>query len=66
VDSPREVPAECSGIVRAHHPDQAAEGVVEQLEQRGISVAARGGGIRFSPHAWNTPDEVDTLLDRLP
>jgi selenocysteine lyase/cysteine desulfurase len=66
VDSPREIPAECSGIVRAHHPDQAAEGVVEQLEQRGISVAARGGGIRFSPHAWNTPDEVDTLLDRLP
>ena len=38
----------------------------DRLTEQGVSVAARGGGVRFSPHAWNTADEVDALLERLP
>jgi selenocysteine lyase/cysteine desulfurase len=57
---------ERSGIVSASHPDKAAAEVVAHLESRHVSVARRGDGVRFSPHAWNTIDEVDQLLRCLP
>jgi len=57
---------ERSGILSASHPSLPAMEVVSLLEQRGVSVTARGPGVRFSPHGWNTADEVDRLLERLP
>jgi cysteine desulfurase / selenocysteine lyase len=57
---------ERSGILSASHPRLPAAEVVARLEQRGVSVTARGPGVRFSPHGWNTSAEVDTLLERLP
>jgi cysteine desulfurase/selenocysteine lyase len=39
------------------------EAVRLQLAARGISVAARGPGVRVSPHFYNTPDELDRCLD---
>jgi len=64
--SPRTREAEKSGIVSALPPSGTPEEAVATLESRRVSVAARGGGVRFSPHAWNTLDEVDRLLELLP
>lgn len=36
-----------------------------ELARRGISVSARGEGVRVSPHFYNTPDEIDRCLDAL-
>ncbi len=41
------------------------EHVREQLALRGISVSARGPGIRVSPHFYNTPEDIDRCLDAL-
>ena len=65
VRSPRDQEAEKSGIVSALPPSGTAEDAVAELEKRHVSVAMRGGGVRFSPHAWNTLDEVERLLDLL-
>ena len=38
------------------------EAAQRALAARGISVAARGCGLRVSPHFYNTPDEIDRGL----
>ena len=38
------------------------EAAQRSLAARGISVAARGYGLRVSPHFYNTPDEIDRGL----
>jgi selenocysteine lyase/cysteine desulfurase len=38
------------------------EAARQQLAARGISVSARGQGLRVSPHFYNTPDEIDRCL----
>lgn len=38
------------------------EAAQRALAARGISVAARGSGLRVSPHFYNTPDEIDRGL----
>lgn len=63
--SPRGAPAECSGIVTARPPRGDAAQLAEDLAERGVSVASRGGGVRFAPHAWNTSEEIDRLLGLL-
>ena len=40
----------------------AAEEAVRALLKAGISTTPRGGGIRISTHAYNTPDDVDRCL----
>ncbi len=42
-----------------------AEAVRARLAARGISVAARAGCIRVSPHFYNIPSEIDQCLDAL-
>jgi selenocysteine lyase/cysteine desulfurase len=64
--SPLDSPAERSGILAARHPTLAAGEVVARLAEAGVSVAPRAGAVRFSPHAWNTGDEVARLLESLP
>lgn len=51
-----------SGIVCFRHPRVPAEEIVRGLEHRGIACAARLGAVRFSPHFYNTTDEVDRAL----
>jgi selenocysteine lyase/cysteine desulfurase len=43
---------------------RCADGEAAQraLAGRGISVSARGAGLRVSPHFYNTPDEIDRCL----
>lgn len=58
---------EKSGIVTCEAPGgRDAEEVVNELAQRKISVTARGGGIRVSPHFYNTKEELDLFLEALP
>jgi len=63
---PRGEPERCSGVLTAMPPAGAADAVVAHLEERRVSVSVRGGGVRFSPHAWNTHAEVEQVLERLP
>jgi selenocysteine lyase/cysteine desulfurase len=37
---------------------EVAEDVVAKLKRRGVSVEARGGAIRVSPHFYNTEEEI--------
>jgi cysteine desulfurase/selenocysteine lyase len=60
---------ERSGIVCFKpHPRNAGMTVhelVEKLAERNISLAARGDVARISPHFYNSPEELDTLLNAL-
>jgi len=40
----------------------AADEAVRALLKEGVSTTPRGGGIRMSTHAYNTPDDVDRCL----
>ncbi len=37
--------------------------LVTELERQGIIVSSRDGGLRFSFHAYNTPDDADATLE---
>lgn len=60
---------ERSGIVcfKSHptSPQLVPARVVEALAARTIYVAARGDVVRVSPHFYNTPQEIDVLLNTL-
>lgn len=60
---------ERSGIVCFKcHParqDLSADQLVTELATHQIHVAARNGIVRISPHFYNTPEEIDTLLNVL-
>jgi selenocysteine lyase/cysteine desulfurase len=36
--------------------------LVEDLKKRGISISARDGLLRFSPHFWNTEEEIERVI----
>jgi selenocysteine lyase/cysteine desulfurase len=52
-----------SGIINLACRD--AESIAERLLEHGIVVSVRGGGLRISPHFYNTKDEIDKLLSEL-
>ncbi len=60
---------ERSGIVCFQpHPDRQEMTVQElaaQLAERNIHIAARGNIVRVSPHFYNTPADIDILLNAL-
>ena len=51
-----------SGIVTFQTPSADPQKVRQQLADRGIAVACRGGGIRLSPHGYAIEEEIDRLL----
>ncbi len=57
-------PAEQSGIV-AFAPRTGPGGLARRLQDRGVFAAARGGGLRISPHFYNTDSEIDDFLHAL-
>ena len=61
VQSPRQ-DRQRSGIVIFSKPDTDPEQLHERLAAAGVKCAVRAGGIRFSPHYYNTTDEIDTAL----
>jgi selenocysteine lyase/cysteine desulfurase len=47
-----------SGIVVFKHRTIANEVLYKHLQDNGVVCALRGGGIRFSPHFYNTQQEI--------
>ena len=52
-----------SGVVNIRLPDNIE--IVKKLNERNIIVSSRYGGIRISPHFYNTNEDIDKLLDNL-
>jgi len=52
-----------SGIVNFSVEEPAS--VVEKMMSDGIVVSVRAGGIRVSPHFYNTEEEIDNFIDIL-
>jgi selenocysteine lyase/cysteine desulfurase len=52
-----------SGIVNVacQDPDSASQ----RLMEHGVVVSVRGGGLRISPHFYNTEKEIDKLISEL-
>jgi cysteine desulfurase/selenocysteine lyase len=55
-----------SGILTFCSHRHSNEKLFRILSEAGIVVAVRGGGIRISPHFYNTIEEIDRFLDLLP
>jgi selenocysteine lyase/cysteine desulfurase len=56
---------EASGIVSFQVAGEPAERTAARLRGRGLFVVARRGGVRASPHFYNTESEIDALLEAL-
>lgn len=54
--------SEKSGIVSLVHPRLPPDELVNRGRAAGVIVNNRAGRVRVSPHAYNTPDELDRLL----
>ena len=66
--SPRSHEPLRSGIVTARHPGSDPALLFSTLEKAGIAASLRktrnhGFWLRFSPHFYNTPEEINTTLD---
>ncbi len=51
--------------VITHRDTSRNDQVFQALSDRGIDVAMRSGNIRFSPHLYNTAEEIDLALEIL-
>ncbi|EGW19639.1 aminotransferase class V-fold PLP-dependent enzyme [Methylobacter tundripaludum] len=52
-----------SGIVIFKHRTVSNEVLYKYLQENGVVCALRGGGIRFSPHFYNTFEEIDRAFE---
>ena len=55
-------PPERSGIVLLRAPGADAAEVFARVEAAGIVASLRAGAVRISPHAYNTVDELDAVI----
>lgn len=55
-------PGARSGILIFKHPTRPTEDVFQRLVEAGVKSAPRGGGVRFSPHFYNSDAEADRAL----
>ncbi|GAC1576539.1 MAG: aminotransferase class V-fold PLP-dependent enzyme [Candidatus Elarobacter sp.] len=55
-----------SGIVAFRRDDVDAVALGRRLGQANICTTYRQTGIRLAPHGYNTPDEIDAILEALP
>ena len=59
-------PGRRSGIVTFRFEGGIRNGdLVDRLHGQGVATAARGGGVRVSPHGYTTDEEADRLLAAL-
>jgi cysteine desulfurase/selenocysteine lyase len=54
-----------SGILTFTHPLRAAQHLFDALRAARVVGAVREGGVRLSPHLYNTLDEMDAVVDAL-
>ena len=55
-----------AGIVALHKPGVDSRQIVHELKERGIIAAPRQGWVRFSPHFYISPDDIDRVVAALP
>ncbi len=55
-----------AGIVSFRRDDVDSHVVVRQLKEKGIVAAVRQGWVRFSPHFYISPADIDRALQELP
>ena len=53
------------GIVTFCHPNIASSELYGSLKKHEIMCANRGGGVRFSPHFYNTKAQLDYALEKV-
>lgn len=58
-------PEHRSGIVTFCHPQRSAQELFDALRAARIVCAVREGGVRVSPHLYNTRADVDAVLEAL-
>lgn len=63
--SPRASDEEKSGILLVEKEGLDAEAVERRLKHEKIVLSVRGGSLRIAPHAYNTVEEFDRLLNVL-
>ncbi len=63
--SPRDCPGEKSGIVLCKRPGMSPDRLERRLSEARVVASIRGGALRLSPHAYNTPYEVSEVLEVL-
>lgn len=54
-----------SSIVTARFPGHDQARVAHRLNEQGVVVSPRIGSVRFSPHLYNTPDDIERALETL-
>ncbi len=59
-------PGEASGIVTFRDDGERTAQALERLAAANILVSARAGGVRVSPHHYNSEDEIDYIVATLP
>lgn len=57
---------EKSQIVSVRHDEWTAKALFGRLRNQNITAASRGDRLRIAPHLYNTPGEIDALLNALP
>ncbi len=62
----RRTAATGAGIVSFRKPRVDSGSLVDQLQQRRILAANRGGWVRTSPHFYVNPEEIDQMVRALP
>ncbi|MDV2992656.1 MAG: hypothetical protein N4J56_002310 [Chroococcidiopsis sp. SAG 2025] len=63
--SPREGTARSTLVFVSHKQPERNSEVYEKLYKQNIFVAYRAGKLRFSPHFYNTYDNIDRALSVL-
>ena len=56
---------ECSPILSALFPSFSSHRIVDFLKEQGVIVSPRGDFVRFSPHLYNSSDDIDLALEVL-
>ncbi len=52
-------------VVASHRHPERNPGIYGRLRDQGTDIALRCGNLRFSPHLYNTTEEVDQVLEAL-
>jgi len=55
-----------SGIIALNKASVDSRKIVRDLKDRGIVAAPRQGFVRFSPHFYVSPEEIDRVVEELP
>jgi len=61
----RRGPATGAGIVSIRKPGVESQAIVRKLKERGMIAAPRQGWVRFAPHFYISPAEIDQVVAEL-